>query len=286
MSTQIDNAFIKQYEADVHDAFQRQGAKLLNTVRHKPNVKGADTTFQKVGTGIATTKARHGVITPMNQDHTPVNCPLSDFYAGDWVDKLDELKTNIDERGVVTRGGAWALGRKIDDQIMTALDTTTQTTVTWTLTNSRTIRTALVTMSEALDDNDVPDDGGRWGLLTPRAFSQALTVPEFADADFIGGDLPFAKAMKARQVRTWLGIHWMRHTGLPDKGLATAKVFAYHHDALGYGSGAGVTADITWHGDRASHWVNHWMSGGACLIQDEGVIEGTLDDTAGINETA
>ena len=115
MSTQIDNSFVKQYEADAHDAFQRQGSKILNTVRHKPGVKGSSTTFQRIGTGTATTKARHGVITPMNQDHTAIECALSDFYAGDWVDKLDELKTNIDERGAVAKGGAWALGRKVDN---------------------------------------------------------------------------------------------------------------------------------------------------------------------------
>jgi hypothetical protein len=40
-----------------------------------------------------------------------------------------------------------------------------------------------------------------------------------------------------------------------------------------------VGADITWHGDRAAHFVNHAMSGGACMIDDTGVIEGNLDDT-------
>ena len=279
MSSQIDNSFVKQYEADAHDAFQRQGSKILNTVRHKPGVKGSSTTFQRIGTGTATTKARHGVITPMNQDHTAIECALSDFYAGDWVDKLDELKTNLDERGAVAKGGAWALGRKVDDQIILKLDATAQTPIAWTVTSAATVRNALIEMVEALDDNDVPDDGERWGLLTPRAWSMALTVKEFASSDYVGEDRPY---MKRAQARTWLGVNWLRHTGLPGKGTAAAKTFAYHKSAIGYGSGANITADITWHGDRASHFVNHWMSGGACLIEDAGVIEGTLDDTAAI----
>ena len=45
---------------------------------------------------------------------------------------------------------------------------------------------------------------------------------------------------------------------------------------------AAVAADITWHGDRASHFVNHMMSGQACMIDDTGVIEGSLDDTDAI----
>ena len=63
----------------------------------------------------------------MNQDHSNVECFLEDFYAGDWVDKLDEAKTNIDERMAIAKGGAWALGRKVDEQIFTAMDTSTQT---------------------------------------------------------------------------------------------------------------------------------------------------------------
>ncbi len=46
-----------------------------------------------------------------------------------------------------------------------------------------------------------------------------------------------------------------------------------------------VAADITWHGDRAAHFVNHMMSGQAVLIDDAGVIEGDVDDTVAIATT-
>lgn len=97
MATSIDQAFVKQFEREVHEAYQRQGSKLRNTVRTINNVKGASTTFQKVGKGVASTKSTHGMVPVMNLDHTNVECTLQDFYAGDWVDKLDELKINIDE---------------------------------------------------------------------------------------------------------------------------------------------------------------------------------------------
>ncbi len=96
MSTSIDLSFVKQFEREVHEAYQRRGSLLRGTVRTKNNVRGASTTFQKVGKGAATTKARHGQITPMNASHDPIECQLADFYAGDWVDKLDEMKTNHD----------------------------------------------------------------------------------------------------------------------------------------------------------------------------------------------
>jgi hypothetical protein len=112
VSTTIDQAFIKQFEEEVHQAYQRMGSKLRNTVRMKNGVRGSSTVFQKVGKGSAATKARHGKVPVMNVDHTPVECQLLDFYAGDWVDHLDELKTNIDERQVLANAGASLLAAR------------------------------------------------------------------------------------------------------------------------------------------------------------------------------
>jgi len=59
MSTSIDQAFIKQFEREVHEAYQRQGSKLRNTVRTINQVKGSSAVFQKVGKGTASTKSTH-----------------------------------------------------------------------------------------------------------------------------------------------------------------------------------------------------------------------------------
>ena len=92
MSASIDQAFVKQYQSEVQEAYQRQGSKLRPTVRSKTDVRGASTVFQKVGRGTASAKARNGVVPVMNLDHSSVECFLQDYYAGDWVDRLDELK--------------------------------------------------------------------------------------------------------------------------------------------------------------------------------------------------
>ena len=275
MSTSIDLSFVKQYEREVHEAFQRQGSFMLQTVRKKDNVKGATTTFQKIGKGTATTKARHGLITPMNQSHTAVTCTLADFYAGDYVDKLDEAKINHDERLVIANGGAWALGRKADDQLITAADGTSNYVGDYSTGITRALFLQAV---EALDNNDVPNDGQRYGWLSPRQWAIAMTINEFASSDFVT-DRPF---LKGKSGRTWLGINWMVHTGLPGKGTTQAVNLVWHRNALGYGSGMGITADIWWNGERAAHFVDHMMSGGACLIDTEGVVEVRVNDTATI----
>jgi hypothetical protein len=292
MSTTIDANFITQYERDVHHVFQRQGSHLLGAVFHKPNVVGSTTVFPKIGTGTATTKARHGTITPMNQTHTAPSATLADFYAGDWVDKLDEAKTNIDVKMAYAQGGAQALGRKIDDQITTILDTTSEATVTVTVTSKAAIHAGLLGMVEALFDNDVPNNGQNYAAITMRLWSQAMLVDAFSRAEFVGFDgLPYKEGPPINRFKDWNGVKWTAHTGLPGKGTNAAKHFAWNKMAVGYASAASagnvagrasVAADITWHGDRAAHFVNHMMSGGAVLIDATGVIEANSDDTAAI----
>ena len=168
MSTSIDTAFITSYDAKVHEVFQRKGSYLKDSVRLKDNVIGSTAVFQKIGTGTAVTKARHGTITPMNQTHTAPSTTLADFYAGDWVDKLDEAKININERDVIASGGAMALGRKVDDQITVVLDTTTQSTITLTVTSKATVLATAIEFAEAAWSNDVPNDGEVFCIVTPR----------------------------------------------------------------------------------------------------------------------
>jgi hypothetical protein len=293
MSTTITEAFTRQYETDVKDVFQREGAYLRQTVRFEDGVVGYSTTFNKIGKGVATTKSRHGAITPMNQTHTAIECTLADFYAGDWVDKLDEAKIKINEQQALVRGGAYALGRKVDDQIVTVLDATTQVAVTWTITSINTIENSLISMVEALHGNDVPNDGQIYGLLTPRSWAAAMKVESFSSADYVGpaGQTFVMGISIGVRFKPWMGVMWQMHTGLPGKGTAAAKNFVYHKTAIGYAAAAAagniagnptVSADITWHGDRASHFVNNFMSGGAALIDDTGVIEGAMDDTVAL----
>ncbi|MEI6984969.1 MAG: phage capsid protein [Rhodospirillaceae bacterium] len=265
MSTSVVNAFTKQFEREVHDAYQRMGSKLRATVRSKNNVIGASTVFQKVGKGTASTKARHGAVPVMNIDHTPIECTLADYYAGDWVDQFDELKTNIDERSVVANAGAYALGRKTDDLIITALDQNTN----YALDGSDGLTKAKVLAAfELLGAADVPDDGQRFAIIGWKQWSQLLGIPEFADADYVGPDeLPW----RGTQAKRWLGTLWQPHSGLI-KASSIRHCHWYHKTAIGHASGSDVKSDITWHGDRAAHFVNNMMSQGAALIDSNGVV--------------
>lgn len=266
MSTNPSPAFIRQYESEAHIAYQRMGSKMRNTVRSKSNVKGESTTFQKVGKGTASIKARHGKVPPMSVDHTPVVCGLTDYYAGDYVDKLDELKLNIDERQILVNTGAYALGRKTDELIIAAATTSTVSALDGStgMTKAKALKG-----QELLGAADVPDDGDRYAFVGWRAWGELLDIDEFANADYVGPDeLPW----KGVSAKRWLGTLWMPHSGL-NKVTTVRTGFWWHKSAIGHASGSDIQADITWQGDHAAHFVNNMMSQGACLIDTTGVVK-------------
>jgi hypothetical protein len=267
MSTSIDQAFVKQFEREVHEAYQRQGSKLRPTVRVKTGVVGSSTVFQRVGTVEAGTKGRHAMLPVKTSEFSAVEVKLEDYYVGEWIDRLDELKTNIDERQVLANAGAFSLGRKTDEIIIQNGLIPSGTVVgdgSTGLTKSK-----VLAAFETLGGNNVPDDGQRFAVIGWRQWSDLLDLPEFASAEFVGDDL---LPWRGTQAKMWLGTMWIPHSGLPLKdGVRTC--FWYHKSAVGHAIGQEVTSDITWHGDRAAHFVASSMSQGAGLIDEAGVVK-------------
>lgn len=275
MSTTIDQAFIKQFEREVHEAYQRQGSKLRNTVRTVSNVNGASAVFQKVGVGTASTKATNALVPVMNLDHSNVEVILQDYYAGDWIDRLGELKINIDERQVIANAGANALGRKTDELIIDALSTASATTISDG--NTGLTKDKILNAFEAFGEKDVPDDGQRFCIVGWKQWSELLSIDEFVNADYVGAEaLPFASITQAKM---FLGTIFIPHSGLPVDGDDIRSCFWYHKTAIGHASASDVETDVSWHGDRAAHFVNNMMSQGAGLIDEDGIITIRCDET-------
>lgn len=273
MALDISDAFIKQYESDVHMAYQRMGSKLRNTVRTKNGVKGSSTFFQKAGSGSAVQKSRHGNVSPMNIDHSQVECTLGDWYAADYVDKLDEIKTNIDERMVVSQNAAAALGRQTDSMIVTALDATTNVQTegsTVRLVASATSYPKITNEFVRFGEADVPDDGNRFWVISPDQWIDLLTVTAFTSADYVGVDqLPYKAGMAAK---VWMTFMWFQFTGLPETA-SIRKTFAYHRNCIGHAIGADVTSEINYIPEKVSNLLTSMMSMGSVLIDATGVGE-------------
>lgn len=267
----IDTAFVRQYESEVHLAYQRQGSKFRGLVRTVNGVVGSSTTFQRIGTGAAVTKARNAEVPPMNLDHTNIECTLQDWYAGDFYDKLDELKIRHDERMAIVNSGAWALGRRTDQLIVDAMATIPagrNVTGPGNLADAATFTIEKVYRAiELLNVADVPDDGARFCAVSPQAWSALLGIQAFANSQWAGDNMPFKSP--TTQMKMWLGINWFQFPALP---VATTirDCFMWHRNSIGHAIGAEVSSDITWQGTRVAWFINNMMSQGAVLIDGSG----------------
>lgn len=268
MSAAIDQAFITQFDTEIKLAYQRMGSKLSNTVRRKANVKGSKTDFRKAGTGTAGTKTRHGLVPLMQIGRSLVDCTLEDHYAADYVDKMDELKSNQDERKIVSDTAAGALGRKSDDILVDAMDAgagNTRVAGGTGLTEAK-----VLAEQEAFGNAEIPDDGQRYWLIPPEGWSDLLGIPSFAQAEFIGSDdLPWKGGMSAKRYASFMFIPY---TGLRagSGGATEVATLAYHTTAVGHASGQDVTSEVNYVAERVAHLLNSMLSQGACVIDPVG----------------
>jgi len=264
MANTIDQAFIKQFETEVHMAYQRMGSKLRNTIR-STNVSGSTARFQKIGTGTASTKSRNGNVTPMELVHTNVEVSMSDFYAAEYIDKLDELKTNINERQAVAQSAAAALGRKTDELIVAAMDAGANSTQIHDA-SSALEKADLLSLFETMGTADVPEDGQRYLAMSPAGYADLFAINEFASSDFVGPqNLPFAGGMTMKE---FLGFKIFSTSA-----VAGGKNFAYHTSAVGIGVNSDVQTEVNYVAEKVSHLATSMMSMGAVAIDDNGIYE-------------
>jgi hypothetical protein len=266
MASSITNAFITQFEAEVHMAYQRMGSKLKNLVRTVNGVNGSTVKFQKVAKGSANTKARHAEVVAMDLAHTAVSATLTDYYAADYVDKLDELKINIDERQVVAQSAAYALGRKTDEVLIAVLDAATS--IAANVSSSATGMTLIKAknMMEVFNGNDVPDDNQRYWAVGPKQWSDLLSVDQFSRVEYVGpSDLPFPNGMTAKR---WMGFLFFVHSGLSTSGSDRLNL-AFHKSAIGLGIGSDVRTEVNYIPEKVSHLITSMISLGSVAIDGD-----------------
>jgi hypothetical protein len=269
MATSITNAFITQFEAEVHMAYQRMGSKLKNLVRTVNGVNGNTVKFQKVAKGSANTKARHAEVVAMDLSHSNVSATLTDYYAADYVDKLDELKVNIDERQIVAQSAAYALGRKTDSVLTEIMNGATTLANNSSGTGTGMNLGKSTAMMELFNTNDVPDDNQRYWVVGPKQWSDLLALDQFSRVEYVGeGELPYAGGMTAKR---GLGFLWFVHSGLETSGSTDRHTVAFHKSSLGLGVGTDVKTEVNYIPEKVSHLITSMLSIGGTLVDGDGI---------------
>jgi len=275
VSTSIIQTFVDLFGSETKLAYQRRGSKLRGLLRNVSGVGGDTFRFPKLGEGLANQKARHADVTPMNIQHSNVLATLADFFAPEFVDELDLLKTNESVRADLVTSIAWALGRKTDEIIVDA----------WNGSGTAGVTTGVITKTmvdearETLDSGNV-DMESRFAVIDPSAVTGLLNLAgdEFVDSDF-RGDVGPASANAGRPIGMWRSFTWHVHTGLPLTlgGPDSRRSFFGHPSASGLVTGKEPQVTIDWIAQKVAWLINGKLSQGAVVIDAPGLIEFDID---------
>lgn len=268
MANTISTSFIAQYNADVHLAFQR-GQLLRGTVR-TAEAEGSTYTFQIIAAGTATDKARNGDVVPMNPTHSTATATLVDKYAPEYIDKLDTLKQNIDERSAMITSAVLALQRFADAQIVTELDGSGATVPHPAVASTAGLTIAKIadTIYGNLFNANVPDDGQVAVAIGWKQYGELMQLQQFSGWEYAGGKFPW---LSGSQAVRWMNCLWIPTSGLNTGGSTYRKCYAYHKNALGHAIGQEINTEINYIPQKAAWLVNAFLSMGACVIEVEGI---------------
>ena len=120
MSSQITTAFVQQYSANVQLLSQQMGSLLRDKVRVE-SVVGKNAFFDQVGSVTAVQKtSRHSDTPQIDTPHARRRVSLSDYEFADLIDNQDKVRMLIDPTSTYAQAAAYAIGRAMDDVIISA----------------------------------------------------------------------------------------------------------------------------------------------------------------------
>lgn len=270
MSLFIDKVYQDAYDAEVKRAYGQTGM-LQGTVRTKAGVIGKSVYFRKKGKGLASRHVPMAERTSMNIDFNQVECPLQEWEAYDFVDKLSMKKINFGEIQELAGCAGDALGLRKDQLVIDALkdgyDTANMSV--GTAADKLTVGT-LIDAKTKLDDLGVPATD-RVFLHSAQQLNDLLNTTQITS-----GDYNAVKALVNGEITSFLGFKFMciaqrDEGGLPSDGTSNTG-FIYTKDAVGLALGQDISTEMAWLPDRGAWIVGGDFSAGATVIDDQGVI--------------
>jgi hypothetical protein len=283
MAQSITNAFVTLFDAEVKQAYQADSV-LRGAVRLRSGVQGNTYKFPKLGKGSATARIPQTDVTPLNVTYSQVSCTMSDYNAAEYSDVFHQAKVNFDERSELVQVVSKAIGRRLDQLIIDALDgASSPSTVAKTVVTSGSAASSnlnvgkLIASKKALDAKNVPFDDRH---LVCHANSLAGML---GDERAISGDYASIKALVSGEINTFLGFKFHVVGDRDEGGLPLStndrSVFAFHRSAIGMAENMAMKTEINYVPEKTSFLVNSMFSAGSVAIDDEGIVDITCDES-------
>jgi len=281
MSTQIETAFVEQYSSNVQMLSQQKGSILRDKVRVE-SVTGKNAFFDQVGSVTASLRSGRHVDTPrVDVPHSRRRVTLSDYEFADLIDDLDKVRMLVDPTSTYALAAAYAMGRAMDDAIITAATGSADTgaaggtpvplpagqIIAETGTTGMTIA-KLREAKEIIDLADVDPSLPRHIIVSPKQITDLLGTTEVTSSDF-----NTVKALAQGDINTFLGFNFVVSNRL---AVATQirDCIAFVSDGIGLAVGKDSTARIDERADKGyATQVYYSAAFGATRMEEDKVVK-------------
>lgn len=269
-----DTAFQTQYRQEFVKQFEQRQSLLRTSTTTEAVIKGNQAVFLVAGSGGATavTRGINGLI-PARADNLLQNtCTLAE-----WHDLVRKTNFNVfasqgNQRAIMQETTMAVINRKIDTDIITALQTATVNTGVAQPANLMLVTRAKTKLGNA----QVPWDGNITFLITPGFEGYLMQIPEFSNRMYInkpptdGADAAWRDKI---QMYFWNGAMWIVHPNLPGVGTNAEQCFAYHKSAIGNAfDTAGLETPVGYDEEQAYSWARASATIGTKVLQNSGIV--------------
>ncbi len=215
----ITTAFVKQFGTTFDLLSQQKGSRLQHAVRLETGAFGEEEYFDQYGSDTASVKVSRNVdVEYAADDYNRRRVSFQDIFWAKLIDKEDKLAMLIDPTSGLALAGAYAIGRKIDDLIITAFSSDTAKTgkaggtdTIFTVANKVAIGTTGLTLDklleakELLDAADVDPDEERYFALAASQVNDLLNMTEVKSMDY-----NTQNALVEGKINTFVGFRFIR----------------------------------------------------------------------------
>jgi len=281
MSTQITTAFVNQFSANVQMLSQQMGSLLRNAVDTE-SVNGEKAFFDQVGQAAAVLRTSRHQDTPLVETpHTRRMVTMSDYEYADLIDDSDKVRLLVDPTSTYSRAAAAAMGRAMDDVIISAALGSSQTgkdgSTTTALPAGQKIAhgsagltiAKLVSAKELLDAASVDPSIPRHIIVSPKQVSDLLNNTTVTSSDF-----NTVKALAQGEINSFVGFNFIVSNRLTDDGTSRQVIAFAQEDGLKLAVGKEPAARIDERADKSySTQVYYCQTIGSTRMEESKVVE-------------
>lgn len=284
MSFEVSTAFVQQYTTNVALLLQQRGSKLRDYCTVGSYTGKAAKAVEQVGAVTAQVRTTRHSDTPLiSTPHDARWVFPTDYEWADMVDDQDKLRMLIDPTSPYAMNGAYALGRAMDDLIITAAlgdsktgENGTTTTGFATATQQIAAGGAGMTIAKLRQAkkifmrNEIDSDmDPLYIAMTSEQIEDLLATTEVTSSDY-----NTVKALVQGDIDTFMGFKFVQIERLGVDGSSARRVIAWAKSGLHIGMWNDINTRI---GERAdkSYSTQIYVKGtfGATRTEEKKVVE-------------